>query len=85
VTRSEAAYLRDGIYQLHTKHGGVNYHMLYFLRVALRANSMAANMRRHDPEGVRNATVAFTRCSRASIPSPPWTPALLRNPIVSAS
>lgn len=28
--RPEADYLRDGIYELRTKHGGVHYRMLYF-------------------------------------------------------
>jgi phage-related protein len=30
LRRPEADYLRDGIYELRTKHGGVNYRMLYF-------------------------------------------------------
>jgi len=30
LRRPEADYLRDDIYELRTKHGGVNYRMLYF-------------------------------------------------------
>jgi phage-related protein len=30
LRRPEADYLRDGIYELRTKHAGVNYRMLYF-------------------------------------------------------
>lgn len=30
LRRPEAEYLRDGIYELRTKHAGVNYRMLYF-------------------------------------------------------
>ena len=30
LRRPEAQYLRDGIYELRTKHAGVNYRMLYF-------------------------------------------------------
>jgi phage-related protein len=30
LRRPEVDYLRDGIYELRTKHGGVNYRMLYF-------------------------------------------------------
>ena len=30
LRRPEGEYLRDGIYELRTKHAGVNYRMLYF-------------------------------------------------------
>lgn len=30
LRRPEVEYLRDGIYELRTKHAGVNYRMLYF-------------------------------------------------------
>ncbi len=30
LRRPEAEYLREGIYELRTKHAGVNYRMLYF-------------------------------------------------------
>ncbi len=30
LRRPEADYLRDGIYELRTKHAGLNYRMLYF-------------------------------------------------------
>jgi phage-related protein len=30
LRRPEGDYLRDGIYELRAKHGGVNYRMLYF-------------------------------------------------------
>ena len=30
LRRPEADYLRDGIYELRTKHGGVHYRVLYF-------------------------------------------------------
>jgi phage-related protein len=30
LRRPEVAYLRDGIYEVRAKHGGVSYRMLYF-------------------------------------------------------
>lgn len=37
LRRPEAEYLRDGIYELRTKHGGVNYRMLYFFHGRMAA------------------------------------------------
>lgn len=37
LRRPEADCLRDGIYELRTKHGGVNYRMLYFFHRNLAA------------------------------------------------
>jgi phage-related protein len=37
LRRPEADYLRDGIYELRTKHAGVNYRMLYFFHRNLAA------------------------------------------------
>jgi phage-related protein len=37
LRRPEVDYLRDGIYELRTKHGGVNYRMLYFFHGRMAA------------------------------------------------
>ena len=37
LRRPEADFLRDGIYELRAKHGGVNYRMLYFFHGRLAA------------------------------------------------
>ena len=37
LRRPEADYLRDGIYELRTKHAGVNYRVLYFFHRTVAA------------------------------------------------
>ena len=52
LRRPEADFLRDGIYELRAKHGGVNYRMLYFFhgRVAAVVSHGFAKQRAKVPE-----------------------------------
>ena len=64
LRRPEAEYLRDGIYELRAKHGGVNYRMLYFFhgRVAAVLSHGFAKQRAKVP--AREIRLALKRKER---------------------